>query len=282
MSINKFKPLIWASKFQEDLERNAVFYADCNHEYEGEAKKAGDTLWIPGYGDVTTRRFSDGRLHDLNAPEEIDSLGQALPITEISDFYFYVDDLDKRQAQGGEGLLSKYMNKARKRVNLDEDSYIASLAKDENVQVLDKSDTACTKSNVLEFLDEALEKLAENDVPTDEDIVITGCPKLTTKLRQAFIVNDTNNSEIMKNGKIGMYSRATLKESNNVYTEVNGNDTIYNIQVKTRNAITAVHPYFFMKPEEPSGKWQDAVKGYMLYAAKVTAPKEMINLRVKF
>lgn len=278
MSIEKFKPVIWTKKFQDDLERKSVFYEDCNHEYEGEATKPGDTIWIPGLGDVNTRRFSDGKLHDLGSPEAIESLGQALPITEISDFYFYVDDLDKRQAQGGEGLLSKYMDKARKKVNQDEDKYIANLVLDENVKVLNKTD-AVTKSNVMDYLDEALELLAMNDVPLDEEIVITVPPKFRTILKQAFITFDTDNSGILKNGRIGEYSNATLKMSNNVCVT---DDVWYNIQVKTKNALSFVHPYFHMKAEEPSGKWMDAVKGYALFAGKVTAPKEIINLKVKF
>lgn len=282
MSIEKFKPVIWTKKFQDDLERKSVFYEDCNHEYEGEATKPGDTIWIPGLGDVNTRRFSDGKLHDLGTPEAIESLGQALPITEISDFYFYVDDLDKRQAQGGDGLLSKYMDKARKKVGQDEDKYIASLVLDENVKVLDKTATAVSKTNVMDYLDEALELLAMNDVPLDEEIVITVPPKFRTALKQAFITFDTDNSGILKNGRIGEYSNATLKMSNNVATTVSGQTTHYNIQVKTKNAISFVHPYFYMKPEEPSGKWMDAVKGYALFAGKVTAPKEIINLKVKF
>lgn len=278
MSIEKFKPVIWITKFQDDLERKSVFYEDCNHEYEGSATKPGDTIWIPGLGDVNTRRFSDGKLHDLNAPEAIESMGQALPITEISDFYFYVDDLDKRQAQGGEGLLAKYMDKARKKVTQDEDRYIASLVLDENVKVLDKTGTAVSRTNVMDYLDEALEELAMNDVPLDEEIVITIPPKFRTALKQAFVEFDTNNSGILKNGRIGEYSNATLKMSNNVCVT----DGAYNIQVKTKNAISFVHPYFHMKPEEPSGKWMDAVKGYALFAGKVTAPKEIINLKVKF
>lgn len=278
MSIEKFKPVIWITKFQDDLERKSVFYEDCNHEYEGSATKPGDTIWIPGLGDVNTRRFSDGKLHDLEAPDAIESIGQALPITEISDFYFYVDDLDKRQAQGGEGLLAKYMDKARKKVTQDEDRYIASLVLDENVKVLDKTGTAVSRTNVMDYLDEALEELAMNDVPLDEEIVITIPPKFRTALKQAFVEFDTNNSGILKNGRIGEYSNATLKMSNNVCVT----DGAYNIQVKTKNAISFVHPYFHMKPEEPSGKWMDAVKGYALFAGKVTAPKEIINLKVKF
>lgn len=282
MSIAKFKPLIWAKKFQEDLEMNSIFWEDCNHEHEGEATKPGDTIWIPGYGDVNTRRFSDGRLHDLGTPEEIESLGQFLQISEVSDFYFYLDDLDKRQAEGGSSLMSKTMDKARKNCNVDEDTFLASMVADENVKILDKTSAACTSSNILDYIDEALELLAENNVPRSDEIVITGCPKFSTRFKQAYITKDTDNSELLRTGKIGVYSRAIIKESNNVYTTTSGQDTIYNIQVKTRNAISAVHPYFYTKAEQPSGKWYDAIKGYFIYGAKVTAPKEIINLKVKF
>lgn len=276
MSIEKFIPEIWAKKFNDELERKLVFYENCNHEYEGIATKPGDIIKILGLGDVSLRAFGDGKLHSLGTPEAIEDLSQMLPIKQIRDFYFFIDDLDKRQAEGGSGLLSKYMAKARNKVARAQDEYIAQLVIDAQVEKITKS-TALTVNSILDALDDALEALLSNDVSRDTEITATVPPWFTIMLKNSYVELDTDNSEMMKNGRVGRYNGIIIKESNNVY-----NDGTYdNIQVKTNDAISFVKPYLFMKAEQPSGEWQDCVKGYSLFDGKVTAPKQIVNLQVK-
>ena len=44
MAIEKFIPEIWAKQFDKELEKDLVFYENCNHRYEGMAKQPGDTI----------------------------------------------------------------------------------------------------------------------------------------------------------------------------------------------------------------------------------------------
>ena len=96
-------------------------------------------------------------------------------------------------------------------------------------------------------------------------------------VKQAYVHLDTNNSEMMKNGRVGKYGGMILKESNNVY-----NDGTHDyIQVKTNRAISFVNPYVHMEPYRPEGYFADAVKGYAIYDGKVTRPKEIVTLKAK-
>lgn len=278
MAIEKFIPEIWAKKFNEDLERDLVFYENCNHEYEGIATQPGDTVKILGLGDVTLRSFSDGKLHQLDTPEAIEDLSMTMPIMEVRDFNFFIDDLEKRQAEGGSGLLSKYMEKARKRVAREQDAYIASLVTDPQIKVVDKSAAAVTHTTVLDMVDEALEALWMNDVSRDTEVTITVPHKFVTLLKKAYVELDTDNTEMLKNGRVGRYGGATIKASNNVYSSAAG---IYDIQVKTNHAISFVKPYLHLEAYRPDDYFRDGVKGYSLFGGKATAPKECVNLRVK-
>lgn len=276
MAIEKFIPEIWAKQFEKDLEKDLVFYENCNHQYEGLATKPGDTVKILGLGKPNLRSFSDGKLHKLDAPEAIEDLSMTLPIMQVRDFNFYVDDLEKRQAEGGGGLLSEYMSQAKEEVAASQDAYIAKLVTAKQVKK-ETVTSALTKDNILDVIDTALLTLLNNDVKRTTEITLTAPPWFVMLMKKAYVELDTDNSAMMKNGRVGRYSGLTIKESTNVY-----NDGTYdNIQIKTNRAISFVKPYLHLEAYKPEDYFSDAVKGYALFDGKVTRPKEIVNLQVK-
>lgn len=276
MAIEKFIPEIWAKQFEKDLEKDLVFYENCNHQYEGLATKPGDTVKILGLGKPTLRSFSDGKLHKLDTPETIEDLSMTLPIMQVRDFNFYVDDLEKRQAEGGSGLLSEYMSQAKEEVAAAQDAYIAGLVTSKQVKK-ETVTSALTKDTILDVIDTALLGLLNNDVKRTTEITLTAPPWFVMLMKKAYVELDTDNSAMMKNGRVGRYAGLTIKESTNVY-----NDGTYdNIQIKTNRAISFVKPYLHLEAYKPESYFSDAVKGYALFDGKVTRPKEIINLQVK-
>jgi hypothetical protein len=276
MAIEKFIPEIWAKQFEKDLEKDLVFYENCNHQYEGLATKPGDTVKILGLGKPNLRSFGDGKLHKLDEPEAIEDLSMTLPIMQVRDFNFYVDDLEKRQAEGGSGLLSEYMSQAKEEVAASQDAYIAKLVTSKQVKK-ETVTSALTKDNILDVIDTALLTLLNNDVKRTTEITLTAPPWFVMLMKKAYVDLDTNNSEMMKNGRVGRYSGLIIKESTNVY-----NDGTYdNIQIKTNRAISFVKPYLHLEAYKPESYFSDAVKGYALFDGKVTRPKEIVNLQVK-
>lgn len=290
MAIEKFIPEIWAKQFDKELEKDLVFYENCNHKYEGIAKKPGDTIKILGLGEPTLTSYTDGKLHAVPTPEAIQDMSQVMPIRRIEEFAFYIDDLEKRQAEGGSGLLAEYMNMVKYKVADKQDSYIGSLVADANVKTTynagsEKKVVAGTASsgevNILEAIDTALLMLLENNVKRTETITLTAPPAFVQMLKNAYVDLDTDNSEMMKNGRVGRYAGIIIKESNNCYKTGAANSKVTHIQVKTNNAIAFVKPYLHLESYRPDGFFQDAVKGYSLYDGKVVKPKEIINLNVK-
>lgn len=277
MSFNKFKPVVWATQFEKDLEKALVFYENCNHQYEGMAKEPGDSIKILGVGKPSVRTHKDGKLHDLDKPEEVKGSSLTMPINMVTDFNFYVDDLDKRQSEGGSGLLSTYMQEAKDAVAEAQDSYIASFAKDKNIYT-ETASAAITADNILDFIDKAYLKLLQNNVKRGTEVTLTASPKFVMLLKKAYVHLDTDNSEMLRNGRVGRYSGITIKESNNCL-----NDGTYEyFQLKTNRAISFVKPYIHLEPYRPEGNFSDAVKGYALYDGKVTRAKEVIALKVKY
>lgn len=277
MSTQKFKPIVWATQFQEDLDLACVFKENTNSEYEGLAKEPGDSVKILGIGKPTVRTWSDGKLHALDTAEDVEDISMTMPINQVADFNFKVGDLDKAQSAGKGSILSAYMSEAKDVVAEKMDGFIAAFAKDKNVKVAETASSALTKDTILDFMDKGLLALLKNNVSRNTEITLTAPPWFIMMVKQAYVHLDTNNSEMMKNGRVGKYGGMILKESNNVY-----NDGTYDyIQVKTNRAISFVNPYVHMEPYRPEGYFADAVKGYAIYDGKVTRPKEIVTLKAK-
>lgn len=277
MSTQKFKPIVWAKRFETDLEKACVFKENTNSEYEGLAKQPGDSVKILGIGKPAIRTFSDGKLHALDDAETVEDISMTMPINQVADFNFMVGDLDKAQSAGEGSVLSAYMDEAKDAVAEKMDAYIAAMAADKNVAVAETASTALTKDTILDFVDKGLLALLNNDVSRNTEITLTAPPWFIMMMRRAYVDLDTNNSEMMKNGYVGRYGGIILKESTNVYND----GKLDYIQVKTNKAISFVNPYIHMEPYRPEGHFADAIKGYAIYDGKVTRPKEMVILKAK-
>lgn len=296
MAIEKFIPEIWAKQFDKELEEDLVFYENCTHKYEGIAKQPGDTVKILAIGQPSLTHYGDGKLHNAPTPEAIQDMSQTMPIRQVDEFAFYVDDLEKRQAEGGAGLLSEYMRGAKFQVAEAQDSYIAGLAASKgydhatktfsvtqspNCETVDDSAAALTNSTILTKIDNLLVKLLENKVSRNAGITLTLPPAAIMMIKQNYVNLDTDNSVMMKNGKVGVYNGITLKESVNCCQYASGQSTIFECQIKTNDAIAFVKPYLHLESYRPQANFTDAVKGYSLYDGKIVRPEQIVNWKFK-
>lgn len=283
MAYENFIPEVWAEGINRELERKCVFAEDCNRQYEGDVKQAGDSVHILGVGAPTITTTTNKAI-TLSGPETVEDTSVIMPIRQIAYYNYKIDDIDKRQAVGGvmealnaetsAGLASKM------------DRYIAELSKDPAAVLLTAaaSPTAVTYQNILQTLDSALQKLYENDVDPATDITITVTPAIYMLMKQAYIDLDTKNSDFLKNGYVGRYGAAKVKMSNNVYTHaetVSGaSETVHDIMVRTNRAIAFANPMTHVEAYRPEASFSDAVKGFILYDAKIVRPKEMVIANV--
>ena len=284
MAFQKFKPEVWSQKFMEDLDKTLVFKEDCNHTYEGDAKKPGDAVRIFGLGDVNIGAWHHGKLEQLATAQEVTGHSILMPINEIRTFNFEVgDDLDKAQAMGGSGLMGKFTTKAKDNVADVIDQFIAGLhvgncekAFTSDVAI-DSNPSNASATYILDAIDEAYLKLLENNVSRNTKVTLTAPPWFIMMLKRAYVELDTDNSAMLANGRVGRYGGITLKESNNVYTDGSGHS---HIQLKTDEAIAFVNPYTHMEGYRPDLTFIDCVKGYTLFDGMVVAPKQVIDLNV--
>lgn len=270
MAYENFIPEIWAQKIERDLERDCVFAEDCNRQYEGQVSKCGDTVHILGTGKPTISTLArENASGDITGPEEVDGTDTILTIDQIRYFNFMVGDIDKAQAV--DGVLDVLTKEANEGLADEVDKYIAALVTNAGNTVTNE---ALSKDNVLDVLDEGQQKLYENDVKATTEVVVVIPPAVYTLFRKAYLQKDTNNHEALANGKVARYGNMTVKLSNNV----NKSDSTYNCMMRTKRAVAYAQPVRHVEAYRPQGKFADAVKGFILFGAKVVRPKEMVKL----
>ena len=286
MAYENFIPTVWNEAIQRELEGSYVFVEDCNRQYEGDVKKQGDSVRILGVGKPTIKKLErTGASGDIDSPEELEDSSVTMYIHQISYFNYMVGDVDRAQAVGG---LMDTLSKETSEALADEvDTYVAGFATDEAVEALYDSpvkvvasESTANEKNVLDVLDEAIQKLYENDVKNSTEVIVTVSPRFYTLFKRAYIARDTDNSEFLKNGRVAKYGNVTVKMSNNVKKSEDG--TSDNIMIRTKRAIAFAQPLTHTEAYRPEKKFADAVKGFILYDAQIVRPREICNINVKY
>lgn len=283
MSYQNFIPTVWNEQIDRELERLCVFAEDCNTKYEGKVKEKGESVKILGVGKPTIRSIAKAdRNNDIQAAETIEDTSIIMVIDQIRYFNYKVGDIDKAQAVGG--VMDALQEETSEGLANEVDTYIANLAKDKQAVklyataktvVVSKTESTGER-NVLRVLDDAAKVLYKNDVKTSTPIIATVDVDFYMAFREAYGDKDTDNSKILKNGKVAMYGNITIKMSNNVAKD--GNTSL--IQVKTKRAIAYAKPLTHTEPYRPENGFADAVKGFILFGAKIVRPKEMVVANV--
>lgn len=274
MAYQNFIPTVWNEAINRDLEKNLVFAEDCNRQFEGDVKKMGDTVRILGVGKPTITTTSNKEIV-LPKPETVDDSSVTMSITQISYFNYKVDDIDKRQAVGG--VMEALNAEATQGLANEMDVHIASMATAREAVKHASVAEVVTAANVLKTIDNALVKLYTNDVKPTAKITITVPPWYYMLVKQAYTALDTDNSKMLENGRVGRYGNVVVKMSNNV-AKSGGADQI---MLRTNKAVAFCNPMTHSEAYRPEDGFSDAVKGFVLYQAKIVRPKELIVLNVK-
>lgn len=274
MSYKNFIPEIWAEQINRDLEREHVFVANTNREYEGEVAKKGDSVRILGVGKPTITEVERDNFAGLSAAETVEDTSSIMYINNMAYFNYKVDDIDKRQAVGG--LMEALSKETSEGLADKQDVAVAKLAFDQLAVAGNATAVQITANNVLDQLLLMHQKLIENDVHASTKVTVTMPPAVATLYKQARALKDTDNSKLLENGAIDMFDGMVLKVSNNVQTKTIGGKTVLGIQVKTDRAIAFARPMIHTEAYRPELGFSDAIKGFILYGTKIVRPKEMV------
>lgn len=277
MSYEKFKANVMAAKIMEDRTRASAFINHTVREYEGLLRNVGDSVTIKGAGKVSFHTSSDGKPIKLGDPQTPEGTNAILTVKQQAAFNFMVPDIDS--AQGAKGAMELYRRQVSNEFAMMHDKYIASMSQSPLAKMAFQSASQITKATALGFLDDAVQWLQENDVPTTEKVTAFVTPAAFKFIRQNDIDLDTDNSKMLASGAVARYNNLDIVITNNVYRDSNGVDYC---MIMTDKAIAFVDAITKIEAKRANDYIADEVRGVSLYDAKLIRPKELYVLNVKY
>jgi len=279
VSITNFRPEIWSANLLVALRKELGYGAFINRDYEGEISEAGDTVRITSIGRPSIQNYVPNST--VITPEQVNDSQRTLVVDQSKFYAFSVDDIDARQAKGN--VIPQSMNEAAYGIADVIDQYIASFYT--GIQTANQlgSITVNSATTPTDVYDKVLvplrTKLAKANVPSaGRSIAVTpemyGC-----LLRDArFIkVNESGTGEGLRNGIVGRAAGFDIVETNNA---PNTTGSEFAILAGVNSSITFAEQVNKIEAYRPQSSFADAVKGLVLYGAKLVRPDSLASALV--
>ena len=269
MALTNLTPEVWSSILQKYLDKNLVYGALVNRDYQGEITQYGDTVHINQVGAVTISDYTKDT--DTTATQVLAATDQSLLINQAKKYDFTIDDVDGAQNKVQAAMPA--LGRAGYGLADAMDQYIASLnagVAAANIVGLGNDTTAIvpTKDTIYAQFVTAGNLLSEANVPmADRWAVIP--PWIMALLLQSpeFIAASNLGDEVKQSGAVGQIAGFTVFMSNNV-----PNTTGAKYKVIYGHSMSLTLAEQLMKPEVKRHylRLGDQYRGLHLYGAKLT------------
>jgi hypothetical protein len=267
-----FVPQIWATKVERTLHDNLVAKKICSREYEGEIKKAGDTVHFNGLSKPTINNYTGTITYETLNDSQVN-----LIVDQQNYFAFKVGDIQK--AQANVDLKGSQAEEAAFGLSEVADDYVMGLytgAHADNVVTGAAGATiVVTVANVLSNMAKIAQKLKEKNVP-EKDMFCVIPPWLQLKLKLAGVKFSINEG---LNGTGGMAWTNELGFDVFVTNQVKNDGTIAvpksHILAGSYNAIVYADQILDTEDIRLESSFDTAVRGLHVYGAKVVRPERL-------
>jgi N4-gp56 family major capsid protein len=279
MSLQNFRPEIWSANLLVALRKELVYGAFINRDYEGEISEAGDTVRITSIGRPTINNYVPNST--VINPEQVNDSQRTLVVDQSKYYAFSVDDIDARQAKGN--VIPQSMNEAAYGIADVIDQYLASFYT--GIQTANQlgSITINSATTPTDVYDKVLipmrTKLKKANVPSNgRTIAVTpemyGCLLRDSRFIKA---NESGGSEGLRNGMVGRAAGFDIVETNNA-PNTTGNE--FAVLAGVNSSITFAEQVNKIEAYRPQSSFSDAVKGLVLYGAKLVRPDSLASALV--
>ena len=286
MSIKNFIPTIWSTKILQHMRDNLVYAGLVNRDYEGEITRRGSSVEVSMPGEVTikdmpSRTHGDTKaIREIDAPEGMEVQKVTLLIDQEKYFNFGVDDVDK--VQMNLDLMNSYTESASYGFQSTIEKHVAEIMAKEAKLVLgsDQQPVALTSENIYKELIKMKVGLDKANVPPVGRFVVLP-PEAEGLLLEdnKFVYVGTSSSEdSLKNGKVFRACGFDIAISNNVPVEGNK----YKIIATYKGSTTFAQQLLETKAYSPEKGFGDALKGLVVFGAKVVRPGKIVCMTATF
>jgi hypothetical protein len=265
MSLQNFIPEVWSDLILAQQEKSLVFGKLCNRSYEGEISAFGDTVHINDIGPVTIAPYVKNKT--VIEPEQLDDNNRQLIIDQTGYFAFGVDDIDKAQTK------PKVMGQATRQASYGladyVDQYLSGFHTEAgivNEMGATGNPLAIDRDNIYKYISLISQKMDDVNVPSGGRWLVAP-PWFMHILRLAQIGVVIDGGRQIE-GLFNIYVSNNLRVVNTQHKMIAGNmDTIAFAQ-----QISSIEAY------RPEKAFSDAVKGLVLFGAKVYRPENLACL----
>lgn len=289
---SNFVPEIWSARFTSRLDDELVWGAVANRSYEGDIAGAGDTVHIPTpTTTVTVRDYTIDT--NIAAAELASGSDQELNIDQQKYFHFYVDDIDR--AQSRPNIMDDAMGRASRAMAEEVDTYIrgrvhANYNASRQSGIVTKAPGAADwGSDIIKELAKlkrmmTTAKLQQGDrwLVVDEDFMEgLDVHFAAGNGSAAAVFQPATNEQSLRNGFAGMLLgfRLLVANSSRVPDGASGNKRAY--AGAGMEAITLARQIVENEAYRPEARFGDAVKGLMVYGAKVVLGARLFSMEYK-
>ena len=280
MALDNFIPEIWSARLLKHLDEDLVFKQLVNTDYEGEIRNVGDTVRVNRIGDIVVGSYTkDG---EIGAPQQLSGEQLVLTIDQFKYFNFYVDDIDA--AQQNPKTMDDAMNRAAFALAKEVDEYIAGLYTKAGVK-LDNSGagyqigTLTGQKNPYDLVVDIVEQMDTHNIPgAGRWIVIPpwfhAALLKSEEYKLAFQdYKTTGEIPVIAGIKVLMSTNLPIVKISNVNHSVMLAGT--NMAISFAQQLNKVEAY------RPEKRFADAVKGLLLFGAKVFYPESLVSIVAK-
>lgn len=271
MAITNFIPTVWSETLLSELNREYVGVRNCCRDFEGDVKDKGSSVKIGSIGNISV--FDYTKNTDMNAPEALTDSAMTLEISQAKAFNFQIDDIDRAQAQPR--LMRAAMKQAAAALADVADKYVYGLyteADEGNILTYD----GLTPDNVIDMIVNARQALLAGGVNSNIETSLEVSPEVAAVILRSKILNATDNSDSIENGKLGKIIGFDIYVSPNVVNEGGRHKCL----ARTKRAVAFAEQLNEVEAYRPEMRFADAVKGLHLYGAKLVRPSEYLVLDV--
>lgn len=312
MPYANFIESVEAKKLLTERDKHLILADHCTREWEGEIKKQGDSIIVKGLGRPTIYKVDKNGTYTANGvgkgsvagsgkdvihkgipdPEEIKGYERKFEVNQMALFNFMVGDIDEQQSSE-KGIIAKSRPKAAQDMAAQQDEHVRNVIVANTNCILSGSDwqtNGVAKAvklsskttpgsgyiNILDFIDEVIMQLRQNNVKDSEEVFGEASPAFIRRLKTALRLVDTDNSAIVRGRKVTNYNGVNFYMSNVMMADAN---TDYCF-MRTGDSVAFFDPLTKMKPYEPEKGFGEALKGFNLYDAGVIDEKACKYIKI--
>lgn len=283
MSIKNFIPTIWSTKILQHMRDNLVYAGLVNRDYEGEITRRGSAVdvFMPGEVSIKDMPARDSKaIREIDAPEGMQVQKVTLLIDQEKYFNFGVDDVDKVQMHLD--LMNSYTESASYGFQTTIEKYVAGIMSKEAELVLgsDEQPVRLTSENIYRELIKMKVGLDKANVPPVGRFVVLPpeAEGLLLEDNKFVYVGTTSSEDSLKNGKVFRACGFDIAISNNVPV----NENKYKIIATYKGSTTFAQQLLETKAYSPEKGFGDALKGLVVYGAKVIRPDKIVCMTATF